>query len=101
MKKLLLSLFCLVSLYTYAKADASTDAPQLPKLAWNLPLGIGTVQLPFQSSELVGGYDFILKDTIAGYSTPVCKLWNEIEGQVGMVGAVKVDAVEPYLGVGD
>lgn len=76
-------------------------------LKWDLPLGIGTFQLPFQSHEMVGGLDFVLREAIAGYSTPVATLWKEIDLSVGAVGAFpRTDSklgnkvVEPYLGGG-
>lgn len=76
-------------------------------IEWNLPFGVGTVQLPFQAHQLVGGLDFVLNDVITGYSTPIARLWKEIDVSVGAVGAFARSSaedrnkkVEPYLGGG-
>ena len=91
-------------LISIALLSAKVSAEQLE---WGLPFGVGTVQLPLQSKELVGGYDALLKDSIVGFSTPVATLFKEIVVQVGAVGALPLDGsessgpkIEPYLGGG-
>lgn len=98
MKRLLIvALFLVFGISGICKAD---------QLSWQLPGDIGTIGLPFESTELLYGYDIVLEQSIAGASLPVLKLFTgskyEFEGQVGAVGAWPTDdpAVEPYLALG-
>ena len=69
-------------------------------LQWSVPY-FGTVNMPFQSTQLLAGYDPILHEAVSGVSTPVGLLWNEIIPQVGAVGVLGSSThVQPYLGVG-
>lgn len=73
-------------------------------LQWDLPLGIGTIQIPTDPSAIlpVLGYDAIQKELIAGGATSVVTLFKEIDGYVGAVGSFNTDGpfVQPYLAFG-
>lgn len=71
-------------------------------LTWDLPYGIGSVGLPFQSTEALFGGDFVLKAGIAGASLPVLDIKDIVYGQLGAVGVYPGDSpyVEPYLALG-
>lgn len=73
-------------------------------LQWNIPGGVGTVQLPVDTSDIlpVVGYDFVQKEVIAGGSVSLITLWKEINGYAGAVGAfnTKGPFLQPYLAVG-
>lgn len=96
MKKLAITLV-LCSLYGICWADG---------LQWGLPGGFGTVQLPFQSTELLLGEDFVLGQGIGGVSLPVLTLFPgklmQLDGQLGAVGAFPTQSanVQPYLALG-
>jgi len=71
-------------------------------LVWNTPYG--TVGLPLSATEVLLGYDAILKQSIGGASVPIYADPKNIV--VASVGAVAPwpnqngPAVEPYLGIG-
>lgn len=98
MKKLLI-LAGLLMLAAYVQADP---------LQWDIPGGIGSIQLPFQSTEVFGGYDGVLNQAVTGVSLPVLTLgklangYRMVDGQVGAAGAWPAEraAVEPYLALG-
>lgn len=73
-------------------------------LQWDIPGGIGTVQLPTDPTAIlpVVGYDAIQKEFIAGGSTSLITLFKEIDGYVGAVGNFNdnAPAVQPYLAIG-
>lgn len=73
-------------------------------LQWEIPGGIGTVQLPVSTEDILplAGYDFVQKEAIAGASTPLLTLFKEINGYAGAVGAfnTKGPYIQPYLAVG-
>lgn len=96
MKKLLviLALFVMVALRP-AFADG---------LQWQIPGGIGTVQLPVSPTDIlpVVGYDFIQKEAIAGGAASLLTLFKEINGYAGAVGAFQNHGpyIQPYLAIG-
>ena len=77
---------------------------QAEDLQWNLPWGIGTVQLPTEGKDIIPtvGRDFVLNDNIGGVSASLLTLYKEVNGYAGVVGAwdSKDAAVEPYLALG-
>lgn len=95
MKKLLavLCLFCGMSGVAHAGS-----------LQWDLPFGIGTVQLPTQGDDFlptIGG-DFVQRQTIVGVSTSLLTLYKEVNGYAGVVGEFHSQApnVQPYFALG-
>lgn len=74
------------------------------QIKWELPGGIGTVQLPISLSDAVPvyGYDMVRKQQIVGVSTSLLTLFKEVDGYVGAVGVFHSEApnVEPYLALG-
>lgn len=93
MKKLLLAVLCTLFPLSVCSAD---------QLVWQLPGGIGQVGLPFQSTEVLAGYDIALKQTVTGASVPVLNVKNVVYGQVGAVGVFGSQSLnlQPYLGLG-
>jgi hypothetical protein len=100
---LLFALFC------------ATQSVQADALSWNLPLGIGTVQLPWQSTEVFYGMVRPIRslksglgEQIAGASLPVLTIgklasgYRILDGQVGAAGTwpVQSSPVNPYFAVG-
>lgn len=69
-------------------------------IQWELPFGVGSVQFPFQTNRMVGGYDLILNKPIGGFSTDVAHFFRIFNAQVGAVGDPKENAVQPYLAAG-
>jgi hypothetical protein len=84
-------------------------------LQWNLPYGLGSLQLPWQSTEVLYGYvrpvsafKSGLGQEIAGASLPVITIgklksgYRLLDGQVGAVGSWPVQGAfaSPYLAVG-
>lgn len=73
-------------------------------LQWQIPGGIGTVQLPTDPTAIlpVVGYDFVQKEAIAGGATSLVTLFKEIDGYVGAVGNFNTGGpfVQPYLAIG-
>lgn len=73
-------------------------------LQWNLPGGIGTVQIPVSPADIIPviGYDGIQKEVIAGGSASLLTLFKEINGYAGAVGAFQTHGpyFQPYLAVG-
>ncbi len=73
-------------------------------LQWDLPYGIGTIQLPTKGEDLlptIGG-DFVQRQTIVGVSTSLLTLYKEVNGYAGVVGEFhsQVPNVQPYLALG-
>lgn len=103
MKKLVMLLTILVMLPLWCRADT---------IHLDLPYGIGSVQLPWQSTEVVYGAMKPLKGglwhQIAGVSLPIVTLgklangYRIIDGSLGAVGAwpVQSDPVDFYAGLG-
>lgn len=77
---------------------------QAEGLQWSLPGGIGTVQIPSTTSDVLPlvGYDAIQKEVIAGASASLLTLWKEINGYAGAVGAFQTKGpyLQPYLAIG-
>lgn len=81
---------------------------QADGLAWDLPWGIGVVELPTSLTDLMPtiGQDFIKAKTIGAITTPVVTLFKEVKGYVGAAGAYHFNEpvtgryVEPYLALG-
>lgn len=73
-------------------------------LQWQIPGGIGTIQLPTDPTSILPlvGYDFLQKEAIAGGATSVVTLWKEIDGFVGAVGNFNTNGpfLQPYLAAG-
>lgn len=73
-------------------------------LQWNIPGGIGTIQLPTDPTSIlpVVGYDAIQKSMIYGGATSLITLWKEIDGYAGAVGSSNNGGpyLQPYLAVG-
>jgi len=95
MKKLLAFLCLLCGIVGAAHADG---------MQWNLPYGIGTVQLPTKGEDLLPtfGRDFVKQQTIVGVSSSLLTLYKEVNGYVGVVGEFHSQApnVQPYLALG-
>lgn len=80
---------------------ATVGAANADSLVWNTPYG--TIGLPFSSTELLVGYDGILKQAIGGASLPVYTDPKKIISlQVGAVAPWPTNGagVEPYIAVG-
>lgn len=77
---------------------------QADGLQWQLPGGIGTVQLPSTGYDILPlvGYDFLQRQEIAGAATSVLTLFREVNGYVGAVGEFHSQApnIQPYLALG-
>lgn len=73
-------------------------------LSWDIPGGIGTVQLPTSATDVLplAGYDFVQKQVITGASASLMTLFKEINGYVGAVGEFQTQApnVQPYVALG-
>jgi hypothetical protein len=73
-------------------------------LQWQIPGGIGTVQLPVNPEDIlpVVGYDAVQKEVIAGGTASLITLFKEINGYAGAVGAFQKDSpyIQPYLAIG-
>jgi hypothetical protein len=73
-------------------------------LVWQLPLGIGTVQVPTGPADIIPvvGFDAIQKELIAGPSASLVTLWKEINGYAGAVGSFQTKGpyIQPYLAIG-
>lgn len=103
MKRIIVILAILGLFYKPAQADI---------LHLDLPYGIGSVQLPWQSTEIVSGIMKPIKGGlwhgIAGASLPIVTLgrlasgYRIIDGSIGAVGAwpVQSDPVDVYGGFG-
>lgn len=80
-------------------APAMADTMQ-----WNLPFGVGTVQIPYQVSDAlpVAGYDFVQNKSIAGVAASVLTLFKEIHGYAGLVGEFHSNTpnLQPYAAFG-
>lgn len=107
MKKLLSIVSVAIFLLSVKPLSLKADT-----LQWQLPYGIGSVQLPWQSTEVLYGavvpFGGGLTQEIAGASLPLVylgKLANGnsmVDGQVGAVGTWPSDGptVSPYLALG-
>ena len=77
---------------------------QAEGLQWDLPWGIGTVQLPDSGKDIMPlvGRDFVLNKTIAGLSTQVLTVAKSVEGYAGAVGDFQSQGpnIQPYLAIG-
>lgn len=95
MKKLVMLLTISVMLPIWSHADG---------LQWDLPWGVGTVQLPTSGSDIIPliGRDFVRDQTIVGVSASLLTLYKEVHGYVGCVGEFETQApnVQPYLALG-
>lgn len=73
-------------------------------LSWDIPGGIGTVQLPTKATDIMplAGYDFVQKQAITGASAEVLSLFKDFYGYVGAVGEWQTQApnIQPYLSIG-
>lgn len=73
-------------------------------LHWDLPGGIGTIQLPVNPTDIlpVIGYDFVQKEAIAGAAASLITLFKEINGYAGGVGSFNTKGPfgQPYLAIG-
>lgn len=73
-------------------------------LQWDIPGGIGTIQLPTKVTDIspLAGYDFVQKQAITGASAPLLTLFKDFSGYVGAVGEWQTQApnIQPYLSIG-
>lgn len=96
LKKIAVPLFAMLALGLLATLGHSDP------LVWKTPYG--TVGLPLDATEILSGYDGILKQAIAGASVPFyVDPKNIITASVGAVAPwpnANGPAVEPYVGIG-
>lgn len=73
-------------------------------LAWDIPGGVGTIQLPTAATDILplAGYDFVQKQVITGATASLLTLLKEVNGYVGAVGEWQTQAanVQPYVAIG-
>jgi hypothetical protein len=112
MKKLIMLLsfaFCtvtspLLTCWADVVLGQGTTAVTPQALQWNIPGGIGTVQIPSTASDILPlvGYDFLKKQMIAGASSSLITLFKDLNGYVGAVGEWQAQTpnVQPYVGAG-
>lgn len=96
MKKLyILTALCVLSAVSFTHAEG---------LQWDLPGGIGTIQLPTSGKDIIPlvGRDFVLNQTIAGVSASFLTIYREINGYGGVVGEFHSSTpnIQPYAALG-
>lgn len=99
--KMRLPFFVIVIVGMIAIAFGLAKRANAASLVWDTPLG--TVGLPFESTELVAGYDIRYNQGISGASLPIWQLPNNLAAlQVGAVGAWATQAAnaQPYIAFG-
>ena len=87
MKKLLSSLGCLFCLGVFAHADDAAFFKYGP-----LELNI-----PFKSAQVTYLYDFNANQNLVGGETPIIRVWNRVEGTVGVVTSLQGQGT-PFVG---